>query len=142
MARPTCDILKITGRRAVALLEYPEKDSVNVRKELRRLNATNRRQFRRLFDKWADGSRKKQEQYHEFGAPYERCFVFKSDNYRIYGFITHTELDKSFEYCCLTTHATKDKGRTDTAILDRVLGLADDHNVVFAIERSFEENRL
>ena len=135
MAGLQCILKTRSDRRAVALLEYRGKRHVNIIDNFIALADVDRNRFERRFQRWVNGAINDRH-FHGFPGANKRCFVFKSDNHRIYGFVYHPETnDPRFRFCCLTTYATKNQRRTDPAILDRVLGFANDPIVLFAIER-------
>ncbi len=123
--------LKASGpRRAVAFLVCPDNSRVNVQREFGRLDNQDERRFRARFDNWVQ-SIKNDSHYHgwnnsQYGVDYSECFVFKSVNHRLYGYLCHPKpYDLRFEACVLVLHAFKNEWRTDSAELDRVKSLSN-----------------
>lgn len=139
MARTKC-VVKGVARgkwRTVALLQDPESKQVNVLDALAALDDVAENRFRRRFRTWAGGV-ENSKHYHGFKGKNRNCFVFRSNEHRIYGFLCQPKADARFRLCCLTTHATKHQHKTDQSILNRVSRLAEEPRVLSAIDEFME----
>jgi hypothetical protein len=113
--------LQFTAKRALGFLEgHLELDAGIVFDALTR---TEKRSFNARLDYWLSGG-VHDKYFHGFpnSPKYGKCFVFKYQKYRFYGFICNPKpiSDPGFQLCVLILYALKKEWETDTAELDRV----------------------
>jgi hypothetical protein len=123
-------------RRCIAFLVSREKkiDAYNVFNEF---DETTERHFRCRFDSWRDGQINK-KWFHgwdkrEFSGAYTRCFVFKHQSDRFYGFLCNPKKsDPGFQVCVLVNHASKNQFDTD----ERELRTAEETRQILMVQEA------
>ena len=109
-----------------------------------RLNRKGQRELMSRFDHWIDGGTA-DKYFHGWpsDANYTKCFVFKRQRHRFYGFLFHPTpvSNPRFQVCVLVSHAMKAEWETDRGELDLVNSMLNDPNVQTAIVREFPETQ-
>ena len=108
-------------------------------------NNTIRRMFNTRFDNWQEGQPPKNHRYHgwdnsEFNGRYKKCFVFKYQENRLYGFLCNPKDGKPrYQICVLIVCATKHKKESDETYLKYVEKTREDFTVKRIIKDYFKE---
>src|SRR5437867_8540050 len=100
-------------RRAIGFLEG--EDWLDAKPSFDELEKKERETLHNRFNNWLDGGVFK-KYHHGFNAPkHRKCYVFKFQGLRLYGFLCNpTALDPGFQLCVLTSSTNKRQFETET----------------------------
>ena len=130
-------------KRSVCFLISDDK-KINAKREFDKLSKKNdskEKALRSRFDWWRDNQPNKPHRYHgwdksEFGGKFTKCFVFKANPHRLYGFLTNPKpSDQSYQICALVCHAEKNKHESDETDLKRV----EKFRTIMAIQKAIKK---
>ena len=132
--------------RGVGFLIYPSNHNVTARETFYGLPEEEQKHFRVSFDYWVDGLIQPRR-FHgwnksEFSGQYKRCFVFKQDEHRLYGFLLHPKDEESrYQYCLLAAYGWKVQQSTEEKYLRQCTELGDMVPVHRAVKNLFNKSR-
>lgn len=135
--------LRESNRRVVVFLCCPTDGQIDAEFHYRRLNRKGERELLSRFDYWIDGGTA-DKYFHGWpnDANYTKCFVFKRQRHRFYGFLFHPLFSNPrFQVCVLVSHAMKRERETDRGELDLLNSMLNDRNVHAAIMKEFPETK-
>ncbi len=118
-------------RRAVLFLTYQKVQFVNAKDEFQVLSDDEERTLLSRVDYWIDGKAFK-KYFHgwdssQYKGKYTKCFVFKLQERRFYGFLANPQsADRRFEVCVLVLHEEKNQWETEEGDLRRIKEISED----------------
>jgi hypothetical protein len=118
-------------RRAVLFLIYKKMQFINAKDEFLALSKDEERTLLSRVDYWNDGKVFK-KYFHgwdtsQYKGRYTKCFVFKLQDRRFYGFLAHPKItDSRFEVCVLVLHEEKNQWETEESDLRRIKEISED----------------
>jgi hypothetical protein len=132
--------------RGVGFLIYPSNHSVTAHETFHGLSEEEQKYFRVSADYWVDGlicpRRFHGWNKSEFRGQYQRCFVFKQDEHRFYGFLLHPkDEERRYQYCLLASYAWKVQQNTEERYLRQCVELGDTAPIHGAVKSYFNESR-
>jgi hypothetical protein len=134
-------------KRRILFLVSKRDKRVTAKPVFEKLDEVSKRAFMTRFDAWIGGQPPKDSRYHgwyksQYSGKYIRCFVFKSNPHRLYGFLCHPKrTDLGYEACILVKYAKKNQQETDELELRHVEEIRNTQDVFIAIDK-FMENKL
>lgn len=146
-SRYSISIVKERAHRAVAYLVCPGSTFANAGATFTGKSDVHERKFRYGIDRWMQGLDGNRQISHGWDkstgkGKYLSCYVFKSKNQRMYGFLVRPASPSGAELCVLVHRCAKNTHHTDLTVLDRVAALSKDLELQIAIDRHFEGDPL
>lgn len=109
-------------KRGIGFLIATKDKKINGSQGFHGLSENEKRWFQTAFD-WYVGNHINKKRHHgwdksEFNGLYNRCYVFKAEHNRLYGFLCNPKTgDQSFQFCVIVAHAAKRQWKTEVSFL-------------------------
>ena len=132
-------------QRGVAFLVSDEDKRFTTKDTFDKLDNTKcDKSLRTRFDYWRDGQPNKKGHHgwnkSEFGGHYTKCYVFKCDQNRFYGFLCHPRKEDAprYEACIIVKYAKKKEHETDESELKFVEEIRTNFDVQKTVQDFFK----
>jgi hypothetical protein len=117
------------------LIITPPDKHIAAKSEFLKLKTKQQQDLRNRFDHWLDGNNRDNYFHGWHQQEYRRCFVFKLNRHRFFGFLCHPKKDDlPFTLCVLSSHSVKDGWEADKAEKDRMNYLYSNPSVIQALK--------
>lgn len=130
-------------KRSVCFLVSDENKN-NAKNKFDNLRDSDERGLRVRFDYWVNGRDDYPKYYHgwdksEFGGKYARCFVFKRNSHRFYGFLCNPKKSNpGYQLCVLICHDIKKGNKTHKSKLNYTEKMRNNEEITRLINKEYE----